>query len=68
MIQHYFIVAIRTLLKQKFYTLINILGLSIGLASYMIILLIVLEEFSYDKFHIHKTIQQFSKIPFLVIH
>ncbi len=37
--------------KQKGYTLINILGLSIGMAACIIILLFVQKEMSYDRFH-----------------
>jgi putative ABC transport system permease protein len=38
-------------LRQKGYTLINIFGLTIGLASSIFILLYVINELSYDKFH-----------------
>ncbi len=45
------IMAYRILIKQKLYSLINILGLSIGLASALMILLYVKDELSYDRYH-----------------
>jgi putative ABC transport system permease protein len=49
MLQNYFTIAFRNLKKQKFYTLINIAGLAIGVASCVIILLYITNELSYDK-------------------
>jgi putative ABC transport system permease protein len=43
--------AIRNLLRNKFYSLINIAGLAIGITACILILLYVKSEFSYDKFH-----------------
>ncbi|NJM24937.1 MAG: ABC transporter permease [Bacteroidia bacterium] len=51
MIRNYLKIAIRNLLKQRVYSVINIVGLSVGLASCLLILLFVQDEFSYDKFH-----------------
>jgi putative ABC transport system permease protein len=51
MLRNYFKIALRNLIKQKVYTTINILGLSIGIASCLLITLFVIHEFSYDKFH-----------------
>ncbi|MFC2152391.1 ABC transporter permease [Bacteroidota bacterium] len=50
MIQSFFISAFRNLLRLKAFSLINLLGLSIGIASFILILLYVQHEFSYDKF------------------
>lgn len=44
-------VAIRNLIRQSGYTLINILGLAIGLACSILIFLYVLNEVTYDRFH-----------------
>jgi putative ABC transport system permease protein len=44
-------IAIRSFLKQKGYSFINLTGLAIGLAACMFILLWVQDELSYDKFH-----------------
>ncbi len=51
MLRNYFKIALRNLIKQKVYTTINVLGLSIGIASCLLITLFVIHEFSYDKFH-----------------
>ncbi|HZY82477.1 MAG TPA: ABC transporter permease [Cyclobacteriaceae bacterium] len=51
MFTNYFKVAFRNLLRKKIYSGINILGLSIGLASSFLILLWVIDENNYDKFH-----------------
>ena len=49
MLENYIKIAIRNLKKHKFYTFINILGLSVGVAVCMIITLFVINELSYDK-------------------
>lgn len=46
-----FIITIRSLLKYKRYSLINILGLAIGLACFILIAIWVQDELSYDRFH-----------------
>jgi len=51
MLKNYFNVALRNLFKHKFYSLINVLGLSIGLTCFLMISLYVVDELSYDKFH-----------------
>ena len=51
MIQNYLKIAFRNLIRHKGYTAINILGLAIGLACFMIITMYVREELSYDKWH-----------------
>ncbi len=53
MIKNFIVIAFRNLLKQRFYTLINILGLSIGIACFVMITLYVSDELSYDRFHPH---------------
>lgn len=60
MFKNYFKVAIRSLLKQKAYSFINIVGLSVGLASCLLITFFVVDELSYDKFH--KNADQIYKI------
>ena len=49
MFKNHLIIALRNLKKHKFYTFINILGLSVGVAVCMIITLFVVNELSYDK-------------------
>ena len=51
MIKNYFKVAFRNLFKQKGLSLINILGLSIGLACFSLFLLYAINELTYDRFH-----------------
>lgn len=49
MFKNYFTIALRNLKKHKFYSFINIFGLSIGVAICLIISLFVFNEFSFDK-------------------
>ena len=51
MIKNYFKIAFRTFIKEKFYALINIIGLSLGIASSLLIGLYILHETDYDNFH-----------------
>lgn len=51
MLHNYFKIAIRSLFKNSVYSFINITGLSIGIASSVLILLWVADEYSYDRFH-----------------
>ncbi|MCD9015058.1 ABC transporter permease [Parachryseolinea silvisoli] len=51
MLKNYFVAAIRNLYKNKGFSIINILGLSIGLASFMVIALYVYHESSFDRYH-----------------
>jgi len=51
MFKTYFKLACRIILKDKGYSVLNIAGLSIGLASSILILLWVQNDLSYDKFH-----------------
>ena len=53
MLRNYLKIAIRNLLRNKLYSAINILGLAIGLAAAMLILLYAKDEVSYDRFHAH---------------
>lgn len=51
MIRNYLKIAVRTLLRNRNTSLINIIGLAIGLASCILIFVYVRSELSYDKFH-----------------
>ena len=51
MIRNYLTVAIRNLLRQPVYSLINIVGLAIGMAACMLIVLYIQDELSYDRHH-----------------
>jgi putative ABC transport system permease protein len=50
MIINYLKIAFRNLLRQKAFSFTNILGLSIGLACALFIVMWILDEFSYDRF------------------
>jgi putative ABC transport system permease protein len=51
MLKNYIKVALRNMKRQKGYSLINILGLAIGLTCCLLILLYVQYERSYDRYH-----------------
>ncbi|MEQ8424240.1 MAG: ABC transporter permease, partial [Cyclobacteriaceae bacterium] len=51
MILNYLIIAFRNLRDKKVYSIINIVGLAIGLAACIIMLYYVKHESSYDTFH-----------------
>ena len=54
MLTNYLKIAFRNLLKNKVFSLINILGLAIGMAACLLILQYVTFELSYDDFHVNK--------------
>ena len=51
MLKNYFKIAWRNITRQKTYSVLNIAGLSIGMACSILILLWVRNELSYDRFH-----------------
>ena len=51
MLNNYLKIAFRNLVREKGYTLINIGGLALGMACFILILLWVRDELSYDRFH-----------------
>ena len=51
MIKNYLKIAVRVLRNQRSFSLINIMGLGIGMASCLLILLYVKDELSYDRYH-----------------
>jgi putative ABC transport system permease protein len=51
MLKNYLLIALRILKKNTLFSIINIAGLSIGLAASIIIYLWVYDELSYDRFH-----------------
>jgi putative ABC transport system permease protein len=51
MFRNYIVVAIRTLFRQKGYSLLNILGLAIGMAACLLITSFVREDIMWDSFH-----------------
>jgi len=51
MLRHYFTIATRNIFRNKVFSLITTTGLSIGMATFVLILLWVMDEFSFDRFH-----------------
>lgn len=63
MFKNYFKVALRNILKHKFFAAINIIGLVIGMACCLFIFIYVQDELSYDKFH-----RDYEKIHRIALH
>jgi putative ABC transport system permease protein len=53
MIRNYLMIAIRNFQRQKFFALLNMFGLAMGLASAILIFLYVSDELQYDIMHPH---------------
>ncbi len=51
MLKNYLTITFRNLWKNKGFTLINIIGLAVGLATCLLILLFVMDEMGYDKYN-----------------
>lgn len=51
MLNHYLKIAFRSISRQKVLSLINVLGLSIGIACCSLFLLFAVNEFNFDRFH-----------------
>lgn len=54
MFKNYFKTAWRNLMKNKVFSFINVLGLTIGIAVCMMIYLFIMNEYSVDQFHKNK--------------
>jgi len=53
MLKNYIKVAFRNLRNQPVYSLINVSGLALGIACFLLVTFYVLDELSYDRFHTH---------------
>ena len=51
MFKNYLKFTIRNFLKRKSYSLINVIGLAVGIASFILIALYIIDEISYDRYH-----------------
>jgi len=51
MLRNYFLLTVRTMKKSKIYSAINITGLAIGLACFILIMIFIKHELSFDTFH-----------------
>lgn len=53
MLRNYLKVAVRNILRDKFYAALNISGLALGLTASILIGLYIYDEITFDKFHAH---------------
>lgn len=60
MLKNYLLLSLRNILRQKTYSMINIIGLAIGVSCCLIILMIVRDELAYDRFH--KNVERLYRI------
>lgn len=65
MLKNYFKTALRNIVRHKMHSIITTFGLSIGLASCILILLYISDELSYDGFHmngdrIYRVVEKFT--------
>lgn len=51
MIKNYLKTALRSLIKNKGFTAVNVLGLALGLATCLLIVFYLVDELSYDRFN-----------------
>lgn len=70
MIKNYLLTALRNIFRNKRFSLLNIFGLSISMSVCMLIIVIILDQLSYDQFHTKKdriyriqTIDSLSNVP-----
>lgn len=68
MLKNYFKLALRNLLQQKILAFINIIGLSIGLACFILFMLFAVNQLSFDKFHkkassIYRVVEWIQGLP-----
>lgn len=54
MFQNYFKIALRTLLRNKLFSFINIVGLSVSMTVCLLIILIVADQYSFDSYNVNK--------------
>ncbi len=51
MLRNYLTIAVRNIRRDKFYSLLNIVGLTIGITCSLLLLLYITDELSYDRYH-----------------
>jgi len=52
MLKNYILISVRSLWKNRVYSVINVFGLAVGLTAAVLLLLWVQDERSYDRFHV----------------
>lgn len=53
-LKSYFIIATRSLAKHKFFTIINVIGLAIGMSISLLLIALITNVSTYDEFHVNK--------------
>ena len=51
MLKNHLLIALRNLRKHSFYTILNVLGLSLGIACTLVLLLFIRYHFGFDRYH-----------------
>ncbi|MCK9617457.1 MAG: hypothetical protein M0R21_06425 [Lentimicrobiaceae bacterium] len=51
MFRNYFKIALRNILRQRIYSIINVIGLATGLPIFILIMLFINDQRQYDKFN-----------------
>jgi len=51
MFQNYLKTAIRSILRERYYALLKIMGLALGIGTSLVLLLYISHQFSYDRYH-----------------
>jgi len=51
MFRNYFKIALRNILRQRIYSIINVIGLATGLSIFILIMLFINDQRQYDKFN-----------------
>jgi len=51
MIRNYILIGFRNLVKHRFYSIINVVGLGLGIAASLLLVSWITHELSYDRFH-----------------
>jgi putative ABC transport system permease protein len=54
MIRNYFKIAFRNIVRNRLFAVINVFGLAVGMASFILITLWIRDELNYDTFHANK--------------
>ncbi|MFQ5754026.1 MAG: hypothetical protein ACE5HI_18720 [bacterium] len=53
MLRNYIKIAYRNLVRQRAYSFINVLGLSLGISCFILIILFIQDELNYDRYHVN---------------
>jgi len=68
MIKNYLLTALRNVLRYKGFSFINIIGFSLSMSVCMVILVVIQDQYSYDKMHLKKDqiyrVQQVDSLDF----